>query len=1158
MMNSVCCRWLPVLFAFAVGLFNACAGEENRLNLKPGALLEVEWNGQPLITADTLSLADFSKAEFEEAASKSARVGVLKGGGPADVAYYRETAQNGDTVEVTLYAKYPSWNYGAARRQPLPDGAGYEIRMAAAPFEGGRFKALGTSYRSAPGEVEEGNIPDTTAVVAREISYLVLWTREGSPVAFDLNPKGLSAMAHYLQAQKEWRLSREGDELVLRAMFGAIDWGDTREFKVIIRPRGWEFEARHATNRRNYIYLHPERQFSFGAAGKRKGFENIDTKAYPSGNGAGWLTPESLLKGKGSLGPHALNSYIEAPTPAPQTFRVDLPDGLYLVNAALSGRGALSVAVAGKEKIAHAELMENRLTALTTYGWVKDGKLEVTFSGEAWRLHGLSFSLLVRPQEDYFFHRTWWLAPERFEAWHSTVEPLVDLAPCPVPEAVADRMAWAWNASINTLEGSINKSSRTALDTPEAVAARIDEIKEDGYGVVVINGAHFRFNLIDSTRAAVIRRNTRMAVEAAHGRGMKIFLHLDLNWIFYNGIPKMLEMVENDPDLLQRNVFNPLDVQANFCLLSPRFFAQVEAYLRTVQKETGVDGYMIDELTYDGDSHAGSDRFRALFRERFGRELPYDAAGFLQEPTNPLWRDYVRLRGDIRADFTDRLIASLRTLHPNVILLGYTSLDLSGPTPVRYGLEEGMPKRFDYFGDEFHPDDIVQNWRVATMRLKERQGVAASWQSGPTWILPKVGPNPDQMLYAWALARMNRANSWLRTSGADGGLRTANRWPWQMNDARSVPYSDLAVLLSERTAQVTASSDEGRAYYNREFGGWLQTLADENLQYDVVIERDLTLGALDRYKALILPNAAALTSEAVAAIRAFADRGGMVVASYETGKLDGEGNPREVFALAQAMNLEQPSPRRAGAALELKLPSPQAKATPVKLETRVPQLAWKLADPQRSEVLAWSRAEGDSWPAIVKTRHGNGSLIYLAGNFLARNYEERVAARGSRTTLAKRGATRYRGDRDPALNVVVKQLFEREIGGRLATRPVRVPRKVIYTAFVEKQDDGGDAIVLQLLNLQGRPDLKPGEEVVKLAPVPRPPLAEDLEIAVRSEIPIEGGVIAAMGRPKPTPVGVKAEAGGSYLISIPREALRDYAVVRLNRKTAPTLSSSRP
>ncbi|WP_375447576.1 beta-galactosidase trimerization domain-containing protein [uncultured Fibrella sp.] len=80
--------------------------------------------------------------------------------------------------------------------------------------------------------------------------------------------------------------------------------------------------------------------------------------------------------------------------------------------------------------------------------------------------------------------------------------------------------------------------------------------------------------------------------------------------------------------------------------------------------------------------------------------------------------------------------------------------------------------------------------------------------------------------------------------------------------------------------------------------GMYHTLVESRIPFDMVNDRLLSPDDLSRFKLLILPNIAALSDAQCNQLRAFVDRGGSVVATFETSLYDEEGNPRADFGLA--------------------------------------------------------------------------------------------------------------------------------------------------------------------------------------------------------------------------------------------------------------------
>ena len=80
--------------------------------------------------------------------------------------------------------------------------------------------------------------------------------------------------------------------------------------------------------------------------------------------------------------------------------------------------------------------------------------------------------------------------------------------------------------------------------------------------------------------------------------------------------------------------------------------------------------------------------------------------------------------------------------------------------------------------------------------------------------------------------------------------------------------------------------------------GWYQALVEARIPFEMVHDRLLDEAHLARLKTLILPNIAALSDEQCRQLRAFVERGGGLVATYETSLYNERGERRADFGLA--------------------------------------------------------------------------------------------------------------------------------------------------------------------------------------------------------------------------------------------------------------------
>ncbi len=80
--------------------------------------------------------------------------------------------------------------------------------------------------------------------------------------------------------------------------------------------------------------------------------------------------------------------------------------------------------------------------------------------------------------------------------------------------------------------------------------------------------------------------------------------------------------------------------------------------------------------------------------------------------------------------------------------------------------------------------------------------------------------------------------------------------------------------------------------------GLYHALVEARIPFEMVYEQLLGAENLDRFKLLILPNVAALSDKQCAQLRDFVQRGGSLVATFETSLYDETGKKRSDFALA--------------------------------------------------------------------------------------------------------------------------------------------------------------------------------------------------------------------------------------------------------------------
>lgn len=106
----------------------------------------------------------------------------------------------------------------------------------------------------------------------------------------------------------------------------------------------------------------------------------------------------------------------------------------------------------------------------------------------------------------------------------------------------------------------------------------------------------------------------------------------------------------------------------------------------------------------------------------------------------------------------------------------------------------------------------------------------------------------------------------------------------------------VALVYSQQTATFYGG-ERAREKVENHTLGFYQALIEARIPFEMVHDRLLDGPHLARFRTLILPNIAALSEAQCDQLRAFADRGGSIVATHETSLYDEWGKRREDFGL---------------------------------------------------------------------------------------------------------------------------------------------------------------------------------------------------------------------------------------------------------------------
>ena len=115
------------------------------------------------------------------------------------------------------------------------------------------------------------------------------------------------------------------------------------------------------------------------------------------------------------------------------------------------------------------------------------------------------------------------------------------------------------------------------------------------------------------------------------------------------------------------------------------------------------------------------------------------------------------------------------------------------------------------------------------------------------------------------------------------------------------PVTSVAVVYSRATRDNYAGRNPGS--FLASYQGAEQVLVYSHIPSRTLLDEDLTVESLSRFKAVLLPNVACLSDASAEAIRGYVRGGGTILASYETSLYDENERFRGEFALADVMGV---------------------------------------------------------------------------------------------------------------------------------------------------------------------------------------------------------------------------------------------------------------
>lgn len=395
---------------------------------------------------------------------------------------------------------------------------------------------------------------------------------------------------------------------------------------------------------------------------------------------------------------------------------------------------------------------------------------------------------------------------------------------------------------------------------------------------------------------------TRIVVEAMHAEGIRVIHHVTSCYA-------TSDFMEQHRDWTQRDLRRPDDPLFFgeyggvwlFCPNNPDFRETFFATAAAFARETGVDGWMVDEVEFLPDWFScGCVHCRDLFHRDTGMVLPVDSASpTLNNYDDPVWRAWIGWRMTGPARFFADLRARLDAECPGQILSACHAGVADTWSAQFWAADEvaWSPHLSLVFYEAYVRDGIpYHSWPRHAAELEVYAACARGKSISPLALF--YSRSESEARFCWALAASRGFGLWgfvpQEGKSSLGPIRAAVPPPcfvWQSERESAfrpaTPHSGIALLFSKPSRDRIAPMDN--SVYINEWAGWATTMAEANIPYQVVLDRDLVAGRLDGVTLLVMPNAVCLGDAEMQAVRRFRATGGKVVATADTAARDETG-----------------------------------------------------------------------------------------------------------------------------------------------------------------------------------------------------------------------------------------------------------------------------
>jgi len=400
-------------------------------------------------------------------------------------------------------------------------------------------------------------------------------------------------------------------------------------------------------------------------------------------------------------------------------------------------------------------------------------------------------------------------------------------------------------------------------------------------------------------------------VDGARRLGMHVMARVDPHAIHQDAADAHPEWIAVDKDGNKRRhwAFPEVWVTCAYGDYNSGFMPKV---VEEITRKYDIDAIFANR--WQGHGVCYCDSCKTRFKSFSGLDLPVTS-----NADDPAWQAWVQWRRKVLTDVIVQWDEVVKSAKPHASFI---------PNMGSASLQE-----FDLSVIEKHCPFLVVDHQA-------RQGVEVAWSAGragkrmrsgfperPAVLITSVGLEENR--WKDSVQAGDEIQLWVDDGTVQGmaawftkfnGVIPDTRWIAPMSEAfgrhaelepvyeTTHPTAEIALVDPATTHRLFPREEHARAEVHDL--GLYQALVEARLPFEMLSDQRLTAENLDRFKLVILANAACLSDAQCEALRGYVERGGSLVSAFESSLRDEKGRMRKDFALADVFGAHVTRPTR--------------------------------------------------------------------------------------------------------------------------------------------------------------------------------------------------------------------------------------------------------